>query len=118
MLPWPLKAALGIGLVVGLGVELGRPAAARLELHEVARDAANAAEQDLVDHGARPARLHARQVVEARGARLVDFRVDQAGRVEVRVARHVEPLVLDDLGTVDAWYDVEIGARSDGALGR
>ena len=117
MLPWPLKAALAVGLVVGLGVELGRPAKARLELHDVAQDVANAAEEDLPEDGRRASREEARRAVAARGARLVAFEVRDRGRVEVRVARHVEPIVLDGVGAVEDWYEVEIGATSDGVPG-
>jgi len=100
-----------------MGVELGRPAAARLQLHDVAEDAANAAEEDLPEDGVRASREQARQVVESRGARLLDFSVGERGRVEVRVARHVEPIVLDDLRAVDDWYEVEIAATSNGVPG-
>ena len=117
MFPWPLKAALAVGLVVGLGVELGRPAAARFELHDVAEDVANAAEEDLPDEGPRASREEARRAVAARGARLVSFEVEERGRVEVRVARHVDPIVLDGIGGVEDWYQVEIGATSDGVPG-
>jgi len=116
VVPWPLKAALLIGLVVGVVVEVGRPAAARLELHDLARDAANAAEANLADHGRRASRQEARAMVESEGAQLVHFDVATGGRVQVRVARHVDPLVLDELTTVESWYDLEIDARSDGDL--
>lgn len=116
MVPWLLKAALVVGLVVGAAVEVGRPAAARLELHDLARDAANAAEANLADHGRRASRREARAMVESEGAQLVSFDVAAGGRVQLRVARHVDPLVLDDLSTVESWYDVEIDARSDGQL--
>ena len=116
MVPWLLKAALLIGLVVGAVVEIGRPAAARLELHGLARDAANAAEANLADHGRRASRREARAMVESEGAHLVDFDIARSGRVQLRVGRHVDPLVLDELSTVESWYDVEIDARSDGTL--
>jgi len=116
VVPWLLKAALLIGLVVGVVVEVGRPAAARLELRDLARDAANAAEANLADHGRKASRQEARAMVESEGAQLVAFDVATGGRVEVRVARHVDPLVLDELTTVESWYDVEIDARSDGHL--
>ena len=112
-----LKAALVVGLVVGLAVEVGRPAAARLELHDVARDAANLAEEQLPDTGRRSSQQEARAVVEAAGAQLTGFEVDPRGRVEVRVARHIEPVVLDELGSVRDWYDVEIHATSNGVPG-
>ena len=73
MVPWLLKTALVVGLVVGTMVEVGRPAAARLELHGLARDAANAAEANLVDHGRRASKWEARAMVESEGAQLVDF---------------------------------------------
>jgi hypothetical protein len=114
VVPWLVKAALLIGLVVGVVVEVGRPAAARLELHGLARDAANAAEANLADFGRRASRQEARAMVESEGAHLVRFDVATGGRVQVRVARHVDPLVLDDLATVESWYDVEIDAESDG----
>jgi hypothetical protein len=117
VVPSLLKAALAGGLVIGLAVELGRPAAARLELHDVARDAADLAEEQLPLAGRRSSQLEARAVVESAGAHLVGFEVDPRGRVEVRVARHVEPVVLDDLDRVRDWYDVEIDATSNGVPG-
>jgi hypothetical protein len=116
VVPWLLKAALAVGLAVGLVVELGRPAAVRLELQDVAKDAANLAEEELPHRGRRATREEARQVVESSGARLVDFDV-HGGRVSVRVARHVDPVVLDDLSTVKDWYEVEIDATSNGVPG-
>jgi hypothetical protein len=117
VVPWLLKAALVVGLAVGLVVELGRPAAVRLELHDVAKDAANLAEEELPHQGRRATREEARQVVESSGAQLVDFDVGRRGQVTVRVARHVDPVVLDDLSTVKDWYDVEIDATSNGVPG-
>ena len=117
MIPWLLKAALAVGLAAGLAVELGRPAAARLELHDIARDAANVAEEGLDLSGRRASREEARQVAEQSGAQLVDFDVRQGGRVEVRVARHVEPVVLDQLEAVRTWFDVESAATSNGVPG-
>ena len=117
MVPWLLKAALVVGLSVGLVVELGRPAAVRLELHGVAKDAANLAEEELPHRGRRATQRETRQVVEANGARLVDFDVRHGGRVTVRVGRHVDPVVLDDVRAVAGWYDVEIDATSDGVPG-
>ena len=117
VVPWLLKAALAVGLSVGLVVELGRPAAVRLELHDVAKDAANLAEEELPHQGRHATQQEARQVVESNGADLVDFQIEQSGRVTVRVARHVDPVVLDDLDTVKDWYDVEIGATSNGVPG-
>jgi hypothetical protein len=117
VVPWLLKAALAVGLVVGLVVELGRPAAVRLELNDVAKDAANLAEEELPHRGRHATREEARQVVESSGARLVDFDVRHGGRVSVRVARHVDPVVLDDLSTVRDWYEVEIDATSNGVPG-
>lgn len=114
MVPWLLKAALAGGLLVGLAVELGRPAATRLALNDVARDAADVAQDELADHDRRTSQQEARQVVESRGARLVGFELEGDGRVTVRVARHVEPIVLDDLKALRGWYDVEIDATSDG----
>jgi hypothetical protein len=116
VVPWLLKAALLIGLVVGAAVEVGRPAAARLELHALARDAANAAEANLADYGRRASRREARAMVESEGAQLVAFDVATGGRVELRVARHVDPLVIDELANVERWYDVEIDVRSDGTF--
>jgi len=117
VIPWPLKAALVVGLAVGLAVELGRPAAARLELHDIAKDAANVAEEDLTVRGRHASQEEARQVAESSGARLVDFHVEGGGRVRVRVARHVDPVVLDELGAVDDWYEVEMAATSNGIPG-
>ena len=117
MVPWLLKAALAVGLALGLGVELGRPAAARLELHDVAKDAANVAEEDLADHGPRASREEAREVAESHDAKLTAFDLEPGGRVSVRVARHVDPVVLDELDKVEDWYDVEIGATSNGIPG-
>ena len=117
MIPWLLKAALAGGLVIGLAVEVGRPAVARLELQDIARDAANVAEEDLDVSGRRGSQEEARQVAEQSGARLVGFEVEHDGRVEVRVARHVEPVVLDQLDAVDEWFDVEIAATSNGVPG-
>ena len=117
MVPWLLKAALVVGLSVGLLVELGRPAAVRLELHDVAKDAANLAEEELPRQGRRATQQEAQAVVEQNGAQLVDFEIEGGGRVRVRVGRHVDPVVLDDLSTVEDWYDVEIDATSDGVPG-
>ena len=117
MVPSLLKVALAGGLVIGLAVELGRPAVARLELHDVARDAADLAEEQLPLDGRRSSQREARAVVESAGARLIGFEVDQRGRVEVRVARRLEPVVLDDLGRVRDWYDVEVDATSNGVPG-
>jgi hypothetical protein len=117
VVPRLLKAALAVGLAVGLVVELGRPAAVRLELQDVAKDAANLAEEELPHRGRRATREEARQVVESSGARLVDFDIRHGGRVSVRVARHVDPVVLDDLSRVKAWYEVEIDATSNGVPG-
>ena len=117
MIPWLLKAALAAGLAVGLAVEVGRPAAVRLELHDIASDAANVAEEDLGVSGRRASREGARQIAEQSGAQLVDFDVRQGGRVEVRVARHVEPVVLDQLDAVKPWFDVESVATSNGVPG-
>lgn len=117
MVPWLLKAALVVGLSVGLVVEFGRPAAVRLELHDVAKDAADLAEEELPVKGRRATRLETRQVVEESGAQLVDFRVVHDGRVTVRVGRHVDPVVLDDVKPVEGWYDVEIDATSNGVPG-
>ena len=117
MVPWLLKAALAGGLVLGLAVELGRPAVVRFELHDVARDAADVAEEQLPLAGRRSSKQEARTVVESAGAELIGFEVDPGGRVEVRVARHVEPVVLDDLDQVRDWYDVEVDATSDGVPG-
>jgi hypothetical protein len=97
-------------------VEVGRRAAARLELHALANDAANAAEANLADQGRRASRQEARAMVESEGARLVDFDVVAGGRVHLKVVRHVEPLVIDELTSVERWYDVEIDADSDGTL--
>jgi hypothetical protein len=116
VVPWLLKAVLLVGLVVGAVVEVGRPAAARLELHGLARDAANAAEANLADHGRRASRREARTMVESEGAQLVHFDVAADRTVQLRVARHVDPLVLDELSTVEGWYDVEIAVSSDGHL--
>ena len=117
MIPWLLKAAFAAGLAIGLAVELGRPAVARLELHDIARDAANVAEEDLDVSGKRASREEARQVAEQSGAQLIGFDVERSGQVRVRVARHVEPVVLDQLDAVDEWYDVEIDATSNGVPG-
>jgi hypothetical protein len=117
VVPWLLKAALVGGLVLGSAVELGRPAVARLELRDVARDAADVAEEQLPQAGRRSTHEEARATVEAAGARLTGFEVDPRGRVEVRVTRHVEPVVLDDLGQVRSWYDVEVDATSNGVPG-
>ena len=118
MIPWLLKAALAIGLSVGLAVELGRPAAARLELRDIAKDAANVAEEDLAAQGG-PAssQEEARAVAESSGARLTGFDVERDGRVRVRVARDVEPLVLDQLEALEDWYGVEVAATSNGVPG-
>jgi hypothetical protein len=97
-------------------VELGRPVAARFELHDVATDAANLAEEDLAN-GPRASRAEARRVAESRDARLTAFEVQSGGRVRVRVARHVDPVVLDELENVDDWYEVETGATSNGVPG-
>ncbi len=118
MVPWLLKAAVAGGLAIGLAVELGRPAATRLELRGVASDAANLAEERLADTGKpRTSQREARAVVESAGAQLIGFEVDPQGRVEVRVVRHVEPVVLDELSSVHDWYDVEIDATSNGVPG-
>ena len=117
MVPWVLKAALVVGLTVGLVVVLGRPAAVRLELHDVAKDAANLAEEELPLRGRRATQQEAREVVEESGAQLVEFKVVHDGRVTVRVGRHVDPVVLDDVTTVEDWYDVEIDATSNGVPG-
>ena len=117
MVPWLLKAALLVGLTVGVVVELGRPAAVRLELHDVAKDAANLAEEELPLRGRRATQQEAREVVEQNGAQLVEFKVVHDGRVTVRVGRHVDPVVLDDVSTVEGWYDVEIDATSNGVPG-
>jgi hypothetical protein len=117
VIPWLLKVALAVGLALGLAVELGRPVAARFELHDVATDAANLAEEDLADGGPRASRAEARRVAESRDARLTAFQVQSGGRVRVRVARHVEPVVLDELENVEDWYEVEIAATSNGVPG-
>jgi hypothetical protein len=116
VVPWLLKAALVVGLTVGLAVELGRPAAVRLELHDVAKDAANLAEEELPHLGRRASQQEARHVVEESGAQLVDFEV-HGDRVTVRVGRQVDPMVLDDVRPVQGWYDVEIDATSNGVPG-
>ena len=112
-----LKAVFAGGLAIGLAVELGRPAAARLELQDIARDAANVAEEDLDVSGRRSSREQARQLAEQSGARLVGFDVENGGKVKVRVARHGEPVVLDQLDAVDEWFEVEIAATSNGVPG-
>jgi len=117
VVPWLLKAALVVGLSVGLAVELGRPAAARLELRDVAKDAANLAEEELPHRGRRASQEEARLIVESSGAQLTGFELASGGRVRVRVARHVEPAVLDQLPPVEDWYEVEIGATSNGVPG-
>jgi hypothetical protein len=117
VVPWLLKVALAVGLVVGIGVEVGRPAMARFELHDVATDAANVAEEDLADRGPRASQEVASEVAESNDARLIAFAVEPGGRVSVRVARHVEPVVLDELDNMKAWYDVEIAATSNGVPG-
>ena len=118
MIPWLLKAALAIGLSVGLAVELGRPAAARLELRDIAKDAANVAEEDLAGQGGRASsQEEARQVAESSGAELTGFDVERGGRVRVWVARNVEPVVLDQLEAVRDWYEVEMAATSNGVPG-
>jgi hypothetical protein len=35
----------------------------------------------------------------------------------VRVGRHVDPVVLDDVKPVASWYDVDIDATSNGVPG-
>jgi hypothetical protein len=117
VIPWLLKAALAVGLFVGLAVELGRPAAARLELRDIAKDAANVAEEDLADRGRRASQEEARQVAKSSGAQLTGFEVERGGRVRVRVARDVEPVVLDQLEPMRDWYEVEIAATSNGIPG-
>jgi hypothetical protein len=117
VVPRLLKAVLAGGLLVGLAVELGRPAAVRLELQDVATEAANVAEESLAHQGRRSSQRQAREVAESSGAQLVSFDVEGGGRVRVRVARHVDPVVLDDLSTVENWYDVEIAATSNGVPG-
>jgi hypothetical protein len=117
VVPWLLKAALVVGLSVGLVVELGRPAAVRLELRDVASDAANLAEEELPLKGRRATQQETRQVVEQNDAQLVAFTVSDDGRVVVRVGRRVDPVVLDDVKPVESWYDVEIDATSNGVPG-
>jgi hypothetical protein len=117
VVPWLFKAALVVGLVVGVVVELGRPAAVRLELHDVARDAANLAEEELPLRGRRATQQETREVVEQNGAQLVGFTVAHDGRVVVRVGRHVDPVVLDEVEPVEGWYDVKIDATSNGVPG-
>jgi hypothetical protein len=117
VVPGLLKVVLLVGLVVGAAVEVGRPAMARLELHDVAANAANVAEEDLADRGPKASHEVAREVAQSSDAKLVAFEVEPGGRVSVRVARHVDPVVLDELDRVKGWYDVEMAATSDGIPG-
>jgi hypothetical protein len=112
-----LKASLAVTALVGLGMEFGRPAVTRIELHDVARYAADLSQERLADGGPQAAAAQAaREAVESQDAVLTGYDVDPAGRVEVRVSRYVDPLVLDDVPAVEGWYDVEISETADTPL--
>ena len=112
-----LKIALVVGLVVGAGIELGRPAVARVELDGAAQDAADSAGRALDDRGdQRMAAAEARTLVESRGAALTEFVVRPDGRVDVGVAKAVDPYVLDGVSQLDGWFDVDARATSASGL--
>jgi hypothetical protein len=117
VVPGILKAGLVIGLLAGLGADLGRPAVARIQLQGASDRAAENAERDLVRRGPQDSMRAAQAVADGQHADLARFEIEPSGRVAVALSRHVEPLVLGGVDALSGWYDVETSARSPGPLG-
>lgn len=107
-----VKVGAAVAVVAVLVVDVGSPVVVRLQLDDVAHDAADRAGRELRRHGERAALAEARLVVENRGASLDDFTVNREGRVELTVSKVANAYVLDRIDRLRSWYDVEVDAAS------
>jgi len=108
-----LKVAIGIALAVAVCVEVGSPVVARVQLDDVANDAADAASRTVSREGGRArAKAEAADIASRRGAALTRFEVVPGGGVELTVAKTAPSYVLKRLDQTKDWYDVEAEASS------
>lgn len=110
---WLLKVLAGVAMAGFLVFELGTPLVARLQLDDVAHDAADAAGRDL--RGGKTvaqARDTAGAIVADRGGRLDGFELRPDGRIHVTISKRAESYVLDRVDQLRSWYQVEVDATS------
>ncbi|MBA3302916.1 MAG: hypothetical protein H0U26_03465 [Acidimicrobiia bacterium] len=110
---WLIKVVLGLALAGAVVVEVGSPVVARVQLDDVANDAADAASRTVSKDGSRArAKAVAEDIAVRRGAALTRFEMPPGGGVEVTVAKTAPSYVLKRLDQMKDWYDVEVKADS------
>ena len=110
---WLLKVVAGVAAMGFLLFELGTPVVARVQLDDIAQDAADSAGRDLRGgKGLDEAHTTATSIVGDRGGQLDAFEVRSDGKVHVTISKRAESYVLDRFDQLRSWYEVNVDAVS------
>ncbi len=113
---WILKILAGIALAGFLVVEAGSPVVVRLQLDDVAHDAARAGATVAQQGGSlEQARDAAVAVASTHEARVDTFTVHSDRSVSLTLAKRAPALALDRIGPIAGWWRVEVDATGVGA---
>ena len=111
---WLVKVVVAIALFGLLAFELGSPVVTRLQLDDLAHDAADSAALDLLNtQDPKEAEKTAKEIVESKNAAMKEFEIDSAGNVRITVERKARSVLLEKWSTTESWYDVEVKVVSE-----
>ena len=111
---WLVKVVVAIALVGFLAFELGSPVVTRLQLDDLAHDAAdNAALELLNTQDVEKAKATATEIVADKDATVKQFEIDADGNVVMTIERDARSVLLKKWSTTRSWYEVEVKVVSE-----